>query len=142
MTEERREDQSRLFRRDYVNEGYNTGKLSSSINDEDSFCISEDRRTAPRSEFFVSMRPQQQRPQPRKTVLDSFPGGGGLCSSESKHDRNTVPEPNSPASATLYLQSAQRKGILCSSPGEDGLPSETKHDRTAPQQNLYVSAIL
>jgi hypothetical protein len=50
-----------------------------------------DRITAPRPKLLVSARRlQDQRPQPRKTVLDSSPGEEVFCSWETKRDRITT----------------------------------------------------
>jgi hypothetical protein len=69
--EERRQDQSCLFRRgDYRNKTQNPVKLLGSIPSEDGFCSSEtkhDRRMVPGLKLFVfARRLQEQRPQHQK----------------------------------------------------------------------------
>jgi hypothetical protein len=73
----------------------------------------------PRPKLFISTEKlQEQRSQPRKTVMGSRPGGD-FCTSKTKHDRRTAPGPKLLVSARrLQEQRPQsRKIVLGSSPG-------------------------
>jgi hypothetical protein len=126
--EERRQDQSYLFRRgDYRNKDHNPPKkLSwvpfpvktvsvarklSTIEElrQDQSCLF--RRGCYRNKDHAS----------QKTVLSSIPGEDGFCSSETKHDRRTVPRQKLFVSARrLQKQRPQpRKTVLCWSSDDD-----------------------
>jgi hypothetical protein len=79
ITEKRHQDQSCVFRTGvYRNKGYNTEKCSGFESQWRWFCSSKSehgRRTVPRPKLFVpASRLQEERPQPRKSYLGSFPG--------------------------------------------------------------------
>jgi hypothetical protein len=94
--------------------------------------------------LFLETRKKFQKGKKLKKIVPSFSSGNsGFCTSETKHDRSTMPRTKLFVSARrLQEQRPQsQKTVLGASPNEDGFcSSETKHDRIASRPNTFVSA--